>query len=98
VNAVTDFSTDEGEKIRLTGARDLVKFAAENPSGHRAFIHLLFHHTVKQDVNVYGPDTLENLRQSFATSGFNVRKLLTDIAIFSATRGMPEAETKVASQ
>ena len=98
VNAVTDFATDDGDKIRLTGARDLVKFAAENPSGHRAFIHLLFHHTVKQDVNVYGPDTLEALRQSFTGSGFNIRKLLTDIAIVSATRGMPEAETKVASQ
>jgi len=50
VDAVSDFHTDEGDTIRLTGARDLVKFAAENPDGHRAFIHLLVHHFVKQDV------------------------------------------------
>jgi mono/diheme cytochrome c family protein len=97
INAVSNFSTDEGDTIRLTGPRDLVKFAAETPSGHRAFIHLLFHHTVKQEVNVYGPDTLENLRQSFTSSGFSVRKLLGDIAIVSAMRGLPEAEAKTAA-
>ena len=96
INAVTDFVTDEGETIRLTGARDLVKFAAENPGGHRAFIHHLFHHTVKQAVNVYGPDTLETLRQSFATSGFNVRKLLAEIATTAAARGLPDAAPTLA--
>ena len=94
INAVTDFSTDEGQTIRLTGARDLVKFAAENPDGHRAFIHQLFEHTVKQTVNVYGPDTLETLRQAFIKSDFNIRKLLVEIAVISATRGMPEPATK----
>ena len=89
INAVSNFATDEGETIRLTGARDLVKFAAENPGGHRAFIHHLFHHTVKQAVNVYGPDTLETLRQSFANSGFNVQKLLAQIATTAAARGLP---------
>src|SRR5258708_4651502 len=98
INPVTDFSTDEGDTIRLTGARDLVKFAAENPGGHRAFIHQLFHHTVKQAVNVYGPDTLETLRQSFTSSGFNVRKLLTDIATIAAARGLPEPATKTADR
>jgi hypothetical protein len=98
INAVADFSTDDGDKIRLTGARDLVKFAAENPGGHRAFIHQLFHHTVKQAVDVYGPDTLENLRQSFTSSGFNIRKLLTDIATIAAARGLPEPDTKVAQE
>ena len=89
VNTVSEFATDEGETIRLTGARDVVKFAAENPAGHRAFIHQLFHHTVKQSVGVFGPDTLEDLRQSFAASGFSVRKLLAEIATVAATRGSP---------
>jgi hypothetical protein len=92
VNAVADFNTDEGDTVRLTGARDLVKFAAENPSGHRAFIHLLFHHTVKQAVDTCGPDALETLRQSFVGSGFNIRKLLTDIAVDAAARGLPDTK------
>lgn len=94
INPVSDFATDEGETIRLTGARDLVKFAAENPGGHRAFIHHLFQHTVKQAVGVYGPDTLEELRQSFAASGFNVRQLLAEIATIAAARGLPESAPK----
>ena len=98
VDTVSDFSTDEGETIRLTGARDVVKFAAENPAGHRAFIHQLFHHTVKQSVGVYGPDALEDLRQSFAASGFSVRKLLAEIATVAAERGLPEPAPKVARQ
>jgi hypothetical protein len=98
INPVSDFATDEGETIRLTGARDLVKFAAENPGGHRAFIHHLFHHTTKQAVGVYGPDTLEALRQSFVGSGFNIRKLLVEIATVGASRGLPDAIPKVAQE
>lgn len=98
INAVSDFATDEGETIRLTGPRDLVKYAAESPGGHRAFIHHLFHHTTKQAVGVYGPDTLEALRQSFAGSGFNIRKLLVEIATVASTRGMPDAMPKITGQ
>jgi hypothetical protein len=75
-----------------------VKFAAENPGGHRAFIHQLFQHTAKQAVGVYGPDTLETLRQSFVSSGFNIRKLLGEIAVVAASRGLPETESKVAQK
>jgi hypothetical protein len=98
INPVSDFATDDGETIRLTGARDLVKYAAENPGGHRAFIHHLFHHTAKQAVGVYGPDTLEALRLSFVGSGFSMRKLLVEIATISASRGLPDAAPKVALQ
>jgi hypothetical protein len=97
INAVSEFNTDEGDMIKLTGARDLVKFAAENPGGHRAFIHQLFHHTVKQSVDLCGPDALEHFRQSFVDSEFNVRKLLTEIAIVAAERGLAEPEHKVAA-
>jgi hypothetical protein len=95
---VSDFATDEGQTIRLTGPRDLVKYAAENPGGHRAFIHHLFHHTTKQAVGVYGPDTLEALRQSFSGSGFNIRKLLVEIATIGSMRGMPDAMPKINGQ
>ena len=98
VDAVTNFATNDGEQIRLTGARDIVKFAAENPDGHRAFIHQLFQHASKQAVNVYGPDVLENLRQSFAASGFNIRKLLVDISVIAASRGMAEPVMKTAQK
>ena len=46
---------------------------------------------MKQAVGVYGPDTLEALRQSFAASDFHVRKLLVEIATIAASRGLPDA-------
>ena len=95
INAVTDFSTEDGETLHLTGARDIAKYASENPNGHRAFIHALFHHMVKQAVGAYGPDEMENLRQTFVHSGFNIQKLLAEIATVASTKGMAPAENKI---
>lgn len=89
VNAVSDFATDDGKMLRLTGPRDIVQYAAENPAGHRTFIRQLFHHTVKQPVPAFGADTLEKLRLSFTESGFNIQRLLVDIAVISSMQGVP---------
>ncbi len=95
VNAVSDFSTEEGETLHLTGARDIAKFAVDNPNGQRVFIHNLFHHTVKQAVGAYGPDELEDLRQSFTKSDFNIKKLLVEIATVTSAKGVVPADDKV---
>ena len=36
----------------------------------------------------YGSDVMDRLRQSFVASGFNVQKLLVDIATLSALHGI----------
>lgn len=84
VDTVSEFTTHEGALIRLTGARDIVNYVADNPGGHRAFIRHLFHHLVKQDPAAYGPATLDHLQKTFAANGCNVQKLLTDIALVTA--------------
>jgi mono/diheme cytochrome c family protein len=95
VNTESDLATDEGETLHLTGARDIAKFAVDNANGQRAFIHNLFHHTVKQAVGAYGPDEMEDLRQLFVSSGFNIRKLLIEISTVAASKGLTPAEDKV---
>jgi cytochrome c5 len=95
VDAVNDFSTDDGDIVHLTGARDIANYAAGNPNGHRAFIHNLFHHTVKQAVGAYGPDEMEDLRQFFVKSGCNIQKLLAEIATVASAKGLPSAANKV---
>ncbi|MCF7784816.1 MAG: DUF1592 domain-containing protein [Prosthecobacter sp.] len=87
VNAQGDFADDEGRKVHLTGPRDIVNYVATSPYGHRAFIRQLFNHFVKQQPLAYGPQTLENLQHTFATSNFNVQKLLVDIALESVLHG-----------
>ena len=88
IDAVSNYTTNDGETIRLTGARDLAQFAAGSEQAQNAFIEQLFNQIVKQPMLAYGPKVLNHLRQSFIDSGFNVKKLLVDIATVSAVHGM----------
>ena len=88
VNPVSEFATDEGKTIQLTGPRDIVNYVADNPAGHRAFIRHLFNHTVKQQIPAYGPDVMDRLQHSFAENGCNIQKLLLEIALVSALDGV----------
>jgi mono/diheme cytochrome c family protein len=87
IDATSDFTTEAGQTITLTGARDVANFAAETPSAHRAFIQQLFHHLVKQPVRAYGPDTMETLHKEFVAKQFNVPHLLQRIAMIAALHG-----------
>ncbi len=86
IDAVSEYTTDDGQVIRLTGARDVAQFAINNDRAQNAFIQQLFHHVVKQPLLAYGADTLKQLRQSFVAADFNVQKLLAEIATVSALR------------
>ena len=85
VNAISDFTTEEGRTLHLTGPRDIVNYVADNPAGHRAFIRHLFHHMLKQAIPTYGPNVLPELQKKFASSNCNIQKLLVEIAITSAS-------------
>jgi hypothetical protein len=88
IDAVSDYTTDDGETVRLTGARDLAQFAVGSEQAQNGFIEQLFNQIVKQPMLAYGPNVLNHLRQSFVESGFNVKKLLVDIATTSALHGI----------
>lgn len=89
VNAISEFSDEQGKTVRLTGPRDIVNYVANNPSGHRAFIRHLFNHTVKQQIPAYGPQVMEKLQRSFVESGCHIQKLLVEIALVAALGGVP---------
>jgi hypothetical protein len=90
INPVSDYTTDDGSTVRLTGPRDLAKFAVGSEHAQKAFIEQLFHQMVKQPIRAYGPDVMDRLRQSFITSDFNVQKLMVEIALTSALHGVSE--------
>ncbi|HMJ91263.1 MAG TPA: DUF1592 domain-containing protein [Candidatus Acidoferrum sp.] len=92
VNAETTYVLDDGTKIRLTGAPDVAAFATNNERAQSAFVEQLFHAVVKQPVLAYGIDAHERLRKSFVESGFNIQKLLVDIAVLSSLHGLPEPD------
>src|SRR5262245_13470232 len=88
IDAASEYTTDEGKKVQLRGARDLAEFAAASEHAHNAFIEQLFHQVVKQPMRAYGADVPDRLRQSFVGSGFNIQKLMVDIVTISALHGI----------
>lgn len=88
IDATSDFVTDDGETIRLTGAPDIARFALDSEAAQHAFIEQFFHQVVKQPALAYGSDTMHRLRQAFVASDFNLQKLLVEIAVTSATHGV----------
>jgi hypothetical protein len=96
VNSSADLHTDEGETVRINGARDIAELAARSETGQRAFIRHLFHHTVKQEPAAISPDTMNSLLRSFTRSDFNIQKLLTEIVISAAGHGLPGVDSSIA--
>jgi len=89
VHATDEFHDDDGRMIVVKGPKDVANYALGSPSAHRAFVRQLFHHTVKQPTAAYGEATLDTLRQQFEANGFNIQKLLAEIAVTSAMHGLP---------
>lgn len=94
IDAASDYTTDDGEKVRLRGARDVAEFAVGSEHAHNAFVEQLFHQIVKQPLGAYGKETQERLRESFAASGFNIQKLLVEIAAVSALHDLEKQPKK----
>lgn len=84
IDDVGSYLTQSGEEVGFDGAKELAAFLASSEETHDAFIEQLFNYVVKQPVGAYGPDRLAHLRRSFAENGFDVRKLLVEIATASA--------------
>jgi hypothetical protein len=91
INPVSDYTADEGQTIRFTGARDVARFAAGSEQAQNGFVEQLFHHIVKQPMLAYGADTMDRLRQTFVTSEFNLQNLLVEITTVSALHGLEKA-------
>jgi hypothetical protein len=98
IDAVSDYLTDDGKTIRLSGARDVAGFAVGSEQAHNAFIEQLFNQVVKQPMLAYGSNVLKDLRQSFVASQFNMQKLLVDTATVSALHDLEKPEQQKKSK
>jgi hypothetical protein len=84
VDASGRYETRAGTIATFSGPRELAKFLADSPEVHAAFVTQLFHHLVKQAVRAYGINLPEEMRKSFSENGFNMHKLVVDIAATAA--------------
>lgn len=85
IDATGSYLTQSGEVKQFKGEKDLAKFLAASEESQDAFVKQLFHHTVKQPIRAYGPNTLKNLQQGFADNNYNIQKLLLNIVATIAT-------------
>lgn len=86
VDAASEYLTDDGETVRLSGARDVAEFAIKSDLALNGFVEQLFHQIVKQQIMAYGPGVMNRLRQSFVESGYNIQKLVVEIATLAAVQ------------
>jgi cytochrome c553 len=84
INATGAYQTLAGDVVKLAGVRDLANFLAGSEEVHDAFVVQLFHYLVKQPIRAHGLRRQAELRRSFAGNGFNVRKLVVEIAAVAA--------------
>ncbi len=88
VNTLAEFDTDDGRSVKLTGPKDIADYCVNSPSAHKTFVRQLFFHTVKQTPLAFGALTLDDLRGEFEKNGFNIQKLLGDIATVAAMQAL----------
>jgi len=86
VNPVSDYTTADGNVIKLTGARDVAIHAAESLSGQTGFVRNLFQEMVKQPPTAYSPELLGQLTTKFRADNFHVRNLAVEVAVVAALR------------
>lgn len=102
IDAEGGYEARSGEPVAFAGARGLATFLSASEEVHTAFVEQVFHHTVKQPIRAYGSFLGPELRQSFANGGFQIRKLLLEIAVESSLNvpkgGKTGDEAKVAGE
>jgi hypothetical protein len=96
IDPVSDYITDDGEMVRLAGARDVANFAIGSEQAQNGFIEQLFHHLVKQPMLAYGLETPSRLRASFVASGYSMQKLMAEIATIAALHGIEKTGSPLA--
>ncbi len=89
VNATAEYTTTDGTVLKLEGARDVAKHAAESAAGQAGFVRNLFHAMVKQPPAAYSPETLNQLTEQFRKDQFHIRHLAVEVAVTAAITPMP---------
>ena len=84
VDVTGTYLTRVGDEVTFRGPRDLAEFLVKTEEVQTAFAERLFHHLAQQPTLAYGVGTKDRLREAFAASGFNIRKLAIEVAVPAA--------------
>ncbi|MEQ1829872.1 MAG: DUF1588 domain-containing protein, partial [Pirellula sp.] len=79
------------QNVTFQNPSELADYLANSPDAHRAFVNRAFQHFVKQPAEAYGADTLDTLVGLFVKSGYNMRRLIIEIAVIGAHGPEPKS-------
>jgi hypothetical protein len=88
VDPVVEYQDGRGRAVRLAGARDVARFAADNADAQAAFVQRMFQHLVKQPMLAYDFELPRRLHEAFAGGSFNMQRLMIEIATTTALHGI----------
>jgi mono/diheme cytochrome c family protein len=80
IDASGGYTDLSGQKVAFAGPQDLARYIAGSDEAHAAFVQKLFQYQIKQPIRAFGPKALPELQQKFTTGGYNVRRLMAEIA------------------
>lgn len=80
IDATGMYQTRKGTLAKFNGARELAQFLATSDEVHAAFVERVFQYVTKQPIRAY-PKAQTELTRAFVASGFNLKKLLVEIAV-----------------
>lgn len=89
IDDVGYFEARSGERRTFRGARELAEILAASEEVHASFVQQLFHNYVRQPILAHGVQTPSELLQIFARSGYNMQKLIVEVAATAALVGLP---------
>lgn len=85
IDATGEYTSRRGTTVKFDGARQLAAYMAESDEAHSAIVDKLFHFAVQQPVRAYGNATSSQLKNVFKESQFNLRRLVLEIGVISAS-------------
>lgn len=85
IDATGSYQTRKGTLAKFNGPRELAQFLANSDEVHATFVERLFQFVTKQPIRAYGPKTSLELQKRFVESGFNIKKLLVEIAVVASS-------------
>ncbi|VTS04460.1 DUF1592 domain-containing protein [Tuwongella immobilis] len=91
IDARGEYITRSGTIQKFTGAVELAKFLANSPEVSESFTRQLFHHLIQQPIRAYGANRTEEYRAFWEQNGYNIRRLMIEIA---ATAALPRMESR----
>jgi len=89
IDASANYIDRLGEEHQFVGVDELTNYLIASDDAQTAFINRMFLHFVKQPIGAYGNDQLNSLKKDFCESGYNIRRLIVQIAVIAAS-GPPE--------